>query len=176
MKSSAFVFVFLATLSCQPTPGQNLQEAASKERARRDQLKSSSRIYTNEDFDRYKPNTEDRANPKDTSDELTPQKQRLAVEAVKLEDHGEGTWSRRFFEARSRLQEAEDQEKRLKKRLNELSGGCGPETYYDPYYFSYTGSDWKRIKGFLLLRDKLYQISKKRFDGVEIRRPGNAPS
>jgi hypothetical protein len=138
MKSSAFVFVFLASLSCQSILGQSLQEAARKERARRDQLKSSSRIYTNEDLDRYKPTTEDRANPRDASGELTPQRQRLAVETVKLEDHDEATWSRRFFEARSRLQEAGDQEKRLKDRLNELSGGCGPETYYDPYYFSYT--------------------------------------
>jgi Txe/YoeB family toxin of Txe-Axe toxin-antitoxin module len=133
-----FVFVLFAALPGQTAQGQDLEEAARRERERRAELRSSSRVYTNEDFNKSKPGQEGRAGPQNVLAQPARQEVELAGEYVKLPEQDETVWSRRFSAARARLQEAEDHEKHLKDRLNELSYGCGPETFFDPYYFSYT--------------------------------------
>jgi hypothetical protein len=138
-----FVFVLFAALTGETAPGQNLEETARKERQRRAKLKAPSRVYTNEDLNKSKPDQEDRASSENVLAPPARQEAELAGEHVELPEQDETVWSRRFSAARARLQEAEDQEKQLKDRLNELSYGCGPETSFDPYYFSYI---WQRLE------------------------------
>src|SRR5262249_14131019 len=132
-----FVFGVFAALTGETAPGQNLEETARKERQRRAKLEAPSRVYTNEDLNKSKPNEEDRASSQNVLAQPGRQEAKWAGERVELPEQDEAAWSHRFSEARRQLQGAQDQEKQLRNRLNELSYGCGRETSFDPYYFFY---------------------------------------
>src|SRR5262245_48050426 len=46
-------------------------------------------------------------------------------------------WSKRFIETKARLQATLSQLRTLERWHSEIQGGCGPETGYDSFYFSY---------------------------------------
>jgi len=143
MKIGVLVLSFLTCLQIfsLPSQAQSLAEIASKEQQRRARRGSSSRVYTNEDLSKYRareePNHHVSSTPSTTSAKDTSEPR---------DGQEERTWSRRFLEAKTRLQEAQNQQTILKTRLNDSHGMCGPETYYDTYYLFHSQRQLEKNK------------------------------
>src|SRR5262245_59868756 len=55
-------------------------------------------------------------------------------------------WSKRFIEAKARLQAAQSLQKTLQRWHFEIQGGCGQETGYDSFYFGYLDAHLERTR------------------------------
>lgn len=100
---------------------QNLSEVARKERARRAEVKFSSRVYTNADLVKYKELPEAGEQTKELRPPRSAEKADSGTQAGRSEAEEECAWSQRFLAARRQLLEAEIQQRKLQARLRELN-------------------------------------------------------
>lgn len=126
-----------------PGGAQKLEDAATRERARRAQIKSWGKVYTNEDLKRYHAEGEPSSSVTPVSiQSATGRFLPLQTQASGFNSEDERLWSKRFIEARARLQAAQKRGEMLQVRLSQLhwglmtvncsnGDGCAG---YDPYY------------------------------------------
>ena len=125
-----------------PGGAQKLEDAATQERARRAQIKSLGQVYTNEDLKKYHAEGEPSSSVTPVSiQSATGRSVPLQTQALGFNSEDERLWSKRFIEARARLQAARKPGEMLQVRLRQLywglmtvncsEGGCAG---YDPYY------------------------------------------
>jgi hypothetical protein len=118
MNTGCFVFVllFLLRMPALPCPAQSLADAARQERARRQNQKSSSKVFTNEDLGRY----EEQEAPSGPST-AEPAATATRPEGFGSSDADERAWSKRFIEAKAKVQQAQSQGEALQAKLNDLN-------------------------------------------------------
>src|SRR5438034_782296 len=143
MKTRLFtVLIVLAT--SVPGWAQELGEAARQEQTRRSQIKSLGKVYTNQDLKKYRTQPEPSSGSSATRVPIqssTGGSVPLRTWASSLNSE-ERLWSKRFIEARARLQAAQKRRETLQARLDQLNWGfmtvgCGDGagcSGYDPYY------------------------------------------
>ena len=143
MKTRLFTVLIVLGTSV-PGWAQELGEAARQERTRRTQIKSLGKVYTNQDLRKYRTLPEPSSGSSATRVPIqssTGGSVPLRTWASSLNSE-ERLWSKRFIEARARLQAAQKRHEMLQARLNQLNWGfmtvgCGDGAAcsgYGPYY------------------------------------------
>ncbi|PYV91147.1 MAG: hypothetical protein DMG05_08010 [Acidobacteria bacterium] len=143
MKTRLFTVLIVLGTSV-PGWAQELGEAARQEQTRRSQIKSLGKVYTNQDLRKYRTLPEPSSGSSATRVPIqssTGGSVPLRTWASSLNSE-ERLWSKRFIEARARLQAAQKRHEMLQARLNQLNWGfmtvgCGDGAAcsgYDPYY------------------------------------------
>ncbi|MCI0421781.1 MAG: hypothetical protein L0312_21565, partial [Acidobacteria bacterium] len=170
MKVCALLFPLLtACLPSLAVQSQSLADIAKDERKRRKRQQAQSRVYTNEDLSKYGSQFE--LNSKELRQSAKVEKAHPDVDIIASSLEQEHLWSARFIEARARLQEAQKRQKMLGERLQDLTGGCGPDTYYDSFYFFHTNRLLGKTKKELAAAEQgLEQL------GEQLRKSGNPAS
>jgi hypothetical protein len=107
-------------ISLNSVSAQSLADLASKEKEKRGQNNAPRRVYTNEDLRKY----EDSRAELTTSPapETAPNESRTTARlSLTADDSDERLWSKRFIEARGRVQETKAQGETLQAKLNDLN-------------------------------------------------------
>jgi hypothetical protein len=107
-------------ISLNSVSAQSLADLASKEKEKRGQNNAPRRVYTNEDLRKY----EDSRAELTTSPapEAAPSESRTTARlSLTADDSDERLWSKRFIEARGRVQETKAQGETLQAKLNDLN-------------------------------------------------------
>jgi hypothetical protein len=123
MNTRCFVFVllFLLGMPALPCPAQSLADAARQERARRQNQKSSSKVFTNEDLGRYQEESSSSPSTVEAVQPPEPATTGSRSEGVGSSDADERAWSKRFVEAKAKVQQAKSQGETLQAKLNDLN-------------------------------------------------------
>ena len=116
----ASILLLLLTIPTQPCHAQTLADVARRERARREDQKPSSKVFTNEDLNRYE-NQESSSGPQTTETELSEESKSSEKEGFPSTDAEERAWSKRFIEAKTKVQQAKAQDTALQTKLNDLN-------------------------------------------------------
>jgi hypothetical protein len=101
---------------------QSLADLAKSEREKREKEKLPSKIYTNEDLGKY--DIESHTPPAADAPAAQPESPRSAKsksEPGSSRDEEERVWSKRFIEAKTKLQEAKSRQESLQAKLNDLN-------------------------------------------------------
>jgi hypothetical protein len=118
MNTRFLVFAVLPLLAMPalPFPAQSLADAARQEQARRQNKKSSSKVFTNDDLSRYEePQAAAAAQPTEPAATAT------RSEGLGASDGDERAWSKRFIDAKAKVQQAKSQGQALELKLNDLN-------------------------------------------------------
>ena len=102
-----------------PCHAQNLEDLARKEREKREQQKSAKKVYTNDDLGKYENQREASSTPlaPESAGDLNSPKSLLN----ETSGEEERQWSKRFIEAKSKIEEAKKQGEDLQTKLTDLN-------------------------------------------------------
>lgn len=98
---------------------QSLADLARKEREKRAQNKAARKVYTNEDLSKYESQRSDAASPH--TEPVSSPSRPVIPPLFSADDSEERLWSKRFIEAKARVQEAKAQTEALQAKLNDLN-------------------------------------------------------
>jgi hypothetical protein len=110
--------VLLTSLSA--VSAQSLADLAHKEREKRGQNSASRRVYTNEDLRKYEDSRAE-ATTSPAPEAAPSESRRTTPLPLTTDDSDERLWSKRFIEARARIQETKTQGEALQAKLNDLN-------------------------------------------------------
>jgi hypothetical protein len=99
---------------------QSLADLARQEREKRSQNKAPRRVYTNEDFRKYEYSLPE-STPSPAPEAAPSESSGAAPLSLATGDSEERKWSKRFIEARARVQEGKAQGEALQAKLNDLN-------------------------------------------------------
>ena len=99
---------------------QSLADIARQEKERREQQKTSKRVYTNEDLSKYDRFGESAPEEQSTELERTSSPSRKSPPPTSL-DTEERAWSKRFIEAKGNIEQLKKQGESLQAKLNNLN-------------------------------------------------------
>jgi hypothetical protein len=119
--SVSILFLLLATPSL-PCRAQSLADAARQERARRQSKESSSKVFTNDDLGRYQ-ETESPSSQATVEAVQSPETATTSSQpgGVGSSEADERAWSKRFIDAKAKVQQAKSQGEALQAKLNDLN-------------------------------------------------------
>lgn len=101
---------------------QSLADVARKEREKRAQEKSVKKVYTNDDLDKYESlRTSSTSAPSPTTEAAEAAATASKSPNLSPSDSDERTWSKRFIEAKGKLQQTKAQAEALQAKLNDLN-------------------------------------------------------
>jgi len=116
------VFSSVLALPALPCQAQSVADAARQERAKRQNKKTPGKVFTNEDLRRYDNAQESSAQTTpDAEPPSEPTETSTRSEGLSSGDGEERAWSRRFIEAKGKLQQAKNQREVLQAKLNDLN-------------------------------------------------------
>jgi hypothetical protein len=120
---SLLIILFtLSTTHSLPCQAQSLAELAKREREKRERQKPPSKVYTNEDLGKFETESETVAPTGERSAKPEgPQSGGFKSEPGSSREEEERVWSKRFIEAKTKLQEAKTQQETLQAKLNDLN-------------------------------------------------------
>src|SRR5215470_1033706 len=101
------VFSSVLALPALPCHAQSVADAARQERAKRQSKKTPTKVFTNEDLRRYD-DASSQTSP-DAEPPSEPTQSSARSEGLSSGDGEERAWSRRFIEAKAKLQQAKNQ-------------------------------------------------------------------
>ena len=105
--SLLFILLTLSTINSLPSQAQSLAEIARREREKRERQKLPSKVYTNEDLGKFETESEALApTGEGSSQPESPELGRFKSEPASPYEEEERVWSKRFIEAKTKLQEA----------------------------------------------------------------------
>jgi len=115
--SVLFLLLWAPSLPC---PAQSLADTARQERARRQNQKTPVKVFTNDDLNRYEqPETTSAQSEGEEPGEKAATATR--PEGFTSSEADERAWSKRFIEAKAKVQQAKNQESALQAKLNDLN-------------------------------------------------------
>jgi hypothetical protein len=117
--SVSLLFLLLSTPSL-PCPAQGLADAARQERGRRENQKTSVKVFTNDDLNRYE-QQETTSAQSEAEEPSEPVATTARPEGSTSSEADERAWSRRFIEAKAKVQQAKNQDSALQAKLNDLN-------------------------------------------------------
>ena len=122
MKILSILLILVSTLWLffVPCQAQSLADLARKEREKREGQKSPSKVFTNEDVN-YGSSRSSAAPAEEVSEPEGSKPIRSKAEVPVSNEDDERAWSKRFIEAKARLQQAKNQSQILQAKLNELN-------------------------------------------------------
>jgi hypothetical protein len=115
--SLLFLLLSAPPLSC---PAQGLADTARQERARRQNQKTSVKVFTNDDLNRYE-QQETTSAQAEAEEAGEPAATATRPEGSTSSETDERAWSRRFIEAKAKVQQAKNQDSALQAKLNDLN-------------------------------------------------------
>ena len=126
-KSLLWTFLVILVLPCI-AHSQNLADLARKERDKREKLKAQAKVYTNEDLQKYSgfssaetaPATP-ASTPLESSSAATANSEQTDSKGEIEGPSSEKYWSRRFIEAKAKLQAAKNKQEALQARLKDYN-------------------------------------------------------
>jgi hypothetical protein len=115
-----FVLAFLMTMPAVPCRAQSLADVARQERSKRQIKKAPSKVFTNEDLLQYEASQE---SPSQQAEATPPESSAPAArpESPSVNGTEERAWSKRFINAKAKLQEVKNQGEALAAKLNDLN-------------------------------------------------------
>jgi len=111
------VLAFLTTMPAIASSAQSLADVARQERTKRQNKKEPSKVFTNDDLRQYE-NSQESPSQVSPPESSTPA---ARSESLGSNDAEERAWSKRFINAKAKLQEAKNQGEALTVRLNDLN-------------------------------------------------------
>jgi hypothetical protein len=117
-----FILCLLILNNSLLSRAQSLADLAKSEREKREKQKLPSKTYTNEDLGKYE--IESHIPPAADAPAAQPDSPRSAKsksEPGSSKDEEERVWSKRFIEAKTKLQEAKSRQESLQAKLNDLN-------------------------------------------------------
>jgi hypothetical protein len=123
MNTRCFVYVLLSLLGMPAFPcrAQSLADAARQERARRQSRQSPSKVFTNDDLSRYGEQTPSGQSTAEAAPPEEPAATATRSEGVDSADADERAWSKRFIDAKAKVQQAKSQGEALQAKLSDLN-------------------------------------------------------
>ncbi len=127
---SFLLALWAAGWTATPCFSQNLADLAREERAKRERMTPSGKVYTNDDltkFGHFSAGDETKPSVTSSNDKpLTPgtgpaQPAKVGGGASAEPETGEQYWSKRFIEAKAKLQSAKSRQESLQTKLNDYS-------------------------------------------------------
>ncbi len=110
----------LLCLALLPIQAQSLADLAKQEKEKRGREKKPSKVYTNEDLQKYS-SASGGSSVTTSAPAGAPEVARPGVVDSLSGAEEERAWSKRFIEAKARLQQAQDQSAGLQTKLNDLN-------------------------------------------------------
>jgi hypothetical protein len=107
-----------------PGQAQSLADLARQEKEKREKQKASDKVFTNEDLEKYQPISspvEKNTPAPGEGASPTPASTRPQGAQASEADSQERAWSKRFIEAKAKLQSAKDSQASLQAKLNDLN-------------------------------------------------------
>jgi hypothetical protein len=101
-----------------PCHAQSVADAARQERTKRQNRNTPSKVFTNEDLHRYEDSSQTTADAPQPSE---PAGAAARSEGLTSGDADERVWSKRFIEAKAKVQQAKNQSEVLQAKLNDLN-------------------------------------------------------
>src|SRR5262245_42704218 len=99
----SFVLLLLSAMPVLPCRAQSLADAARQEQARRQNKKSSNKVFTNDDLSRYA--EEPQASTPQSAAEAQPAATASWPEGLGASDSDERAWSKRFIDAKAKVEQ-----------------------------------------------------------------------
>ena len=130
MRKGLVLLLALFMICIMPTASrsQGLADLARQEKEKREKQKTSTKVYTNEDLDKYGPRSSSEAKYPPSVGETTQVKPNTPSKSNQTETKGEPDdqstekyWSKRFIEAKAKLQAAKSRQEALQAKLNDYN-------------------------------------------------------
>ena len=120
----ALFLVLITSLVCLPSYAQSLADLARQEKEKREKQKADAKVFTNADLEKYGPSIPTEQNPGTPGSEevtsTTTTSRPSGPETSEMSSQ-ERMWSKRFIEAKAKLQTAKDQQTMLQAKLNDFN-------------------------------------------------------
>lgn len=126
-KNLLFAFLIVFVLPCA-VHSQNLADIARKEKEKRERLRVSAKVYTNEDLEKYRIFSTPEATPVAPASGPAEAGPAVPAKVEQSESKGEPEgpsseryWSKRFIETKAKLQAAKTRQEALQAKLNDYN-------------------------------------------------------